>query len=235
MDFGGFVGDFDGQGLSFGLLQWNIGTASLQPMLRALERAAPREFDAVFGPDAPTVRRVFVTTASAQEPTAEQRQFAEAINASNRRDIIEPWRTYLQRLGQSPTFQKIQLQAVRDRLRHAANSARIFGLRSERALAFFFDTVTQHGNWWLKKKNRESLIARQRVQTERKLGRPLTEPELLAIIADVLAATVNPKWAGDVRARRMVIVNGRGDVHRSHYDLTAQFGLGDQPFSSSVL
>src|SRR5262245_35357675 len=30
----GLAGNFDGQGLSFGMLQWNIGTGSLQPLLR---------------------------------------------------------------------------------------------------------------------------------------------------------------------------------------------------------
>ncbi len=36
---GAVSGDFDGQGISLGVLQWNIGQGSLQPMVRAIGRA----------------------------------------------------------------------------------------------------------------------------------------------------------------------------------------------------
>ena len=34
--FCGISGDFDGQGISFGVLQWNFGQGSLQPLLREI-------------------------------------------------------------------------------------------------------------------------------------------------------------------------------------------------------
>lgn len=37
---GGLSGDFDGMGISLGALQWNIGSGSLQPLVRAVGRAA---------------------------------------------------------------------------------------------------------------------------------------------------------------------------------------------------
>ncbi len=37
--FAGLSGDFDGQGISFGVLQWNFGQGSLQPLLKALDGA----------------------------------------------------------------------------------------------------------------------------------------------------------------------------------------------------
>ncbi|HZT35291.1 MAG TPA: hypothetical protein VFA15_05200, partial [Nitrososphaera sp.] len=42
--FGTVAGDFDGQGLSFGLLQWNLGRCTLQPLLRAFQRTDPARF-----------------------------------------------------------------------------------------------------------------------------------------------------------------------------------------------
>jgi hypothetical protein len=37
---GGVTGDFDDMGISLGVLQWNIGMGSLQPMVRSIGRAA---------------------------------------------------------------------------------------------------------------------------------------------------------------------------------------------------
>ncbi|HEY4744406.1 MAG TPA: peptidoglycan-binding domain-containing protein, partial [Desulfuromonadaceae bacterium] len=34
--FAGLSGDFDGQGISFGVLQWNFGQGSLQPLLKRM-------------------------------------------------------------------------------------------------------------------------------------------------------------------------------------------------------
>lgn len=40
--WGGVTGDFDGMGLSSGVLQWNIGSNSLQPLVKAAGEAAVR-------------------------------------------------------------------------------------------------------------------------------------------------------------------------------------------------
>lgn len=37
---GGVSGDFDGMGISLGVLQWNIGSGSLQPLIKGMGRAA---------------------------------------------------------------------------------------------------------------------------------------------------------------------------------------------------
>lgn len=37
--FGGVTGDFDGMGISLGVLQWNIGSGSLQPLVKPLGEA----------------------------------------------------------------------------------------------------------------------------------------------------------------------------------------------------
>ena len=50
--FYGLSGNFDGQGLSFGLVNWTIGTGSLQPLLRDFAREARARWNATFGPDA---------------------------------------------------------------------------------------------------------------------------------------------------------------------------------------
>src|SRR5713226_9197492 len=46
--FAGLSGDFDGQGISFGVLQWNLGQGSLQPLLREMDHAQPEILKQIF-------------------------------------------------------------------------------------------------------------------------------------------------------------------------------------------
>src|SRR3989454_8043846 len=46
--FAGLSGDFDGQGISFGVLQWNLGQGSLQPLLRKIIKAEPEMVESIF-------------------------------------------------------------------------------------------------------------------------------------------------------------------------------------------
>ena len=46
---GGVSGDFDGMGISVGVLQWNIAMGSLQPLVKNLGRAAVVDTMPVFG------------------------------------------------------------------------------------------------------------------------------------------------------------------------------------------
>lgn len=38
-------GNFDGQGVSFGFLQWNLGRGTLQPLIKAMHEHDPVAFD----------------------------------------------------------------------------------------------------------------------------------------------------------------------------------------------
>lgn len=225
--FGGLTGNFDGQGLSFGLLQWNIGTGSLQPMLGEFARLHAQSFDSVFGPHAAQFRQVL------GQSREDQLRFARSINDA-RNNIIEPWKTYFGRLAQDPLFQQIQLRDARRRMDDAVNYARLLGLRTERALAVMFDNVTQNGSAWLRVKNRHALVQQLRVAREQQLGRGLTEREFLAVIANVVADTVLPRWRENVRRRRMTIVEGRGRVHGRDFDLEREFGLTDQAWEAAA-
>jgi hypothetical protein len=40
------------------MLQWNIGTGSLQPLLREFDRRLPNRVNAIFWQDAPTLRGI---------------------------------------------------------------------------------------------------------------------------------------------------------------------------------
>jgi hypothetical protein len=223
LGFGGLTGNFDGMGLSFGLMQWNIGSGSLQPLLNEFARDYPQRFEAVFGTDANAVHQML------RQPQADQLRWAQTINDS-RNQIVQRWAGHFQQLESDQAFQQIQLRHVRAAMDQAIGYARQLGLRSERGLALMFDNVTQNGPHWWGRQNRAVLTQQRRADFGRQNGRAPQERDLLAIIANVVADTVLPQYREDVRSRRMTIVNGRGRVHGDNYDLERQFGLTDQPW-----
>ncbi len=228
LGFERLAGNFDGQGISFGVMQWNIGSGTLQPLLLELARKHPDRFDAVFGPHAAPLRALLERGVK-----AEQLRWAVSIDAGGRA-VVEPWKTYFQRLGADPAFQAVQLRRIRTEMDQAIALARKYGLRTERGLAFMFDVVTQHGPGWDRVKGRGSEIERRRSEEERRRGGPLGERELLLLIAAVIAESVNPKWREVVRQRRLAIANGRGTYGRTPIDLDGTFGLSDVAWTAGA-
>lgn len=239
--FCGLSGNFDGQGLSFGLVNWTIGTGSLQPLLRDFAREQPRRWAAIFGPDAERFLRLILPKGAAA--AREQHRFAvEQMNAvqmaggRKRWAIKEPWRGYFQRLSEDPAFRQIQLRYVRHLMARAAYFCRLFKLRSEQAFAFMFDAVSSHGKWWLTKKiggvpKRRQLIEARLRPLQGALGSGLPEQQVLMVIADVLAETSSPRWAGKVRARKRWFVTGE---HPRSRELAGLRPRPDLPWSSSA-
>ncbi len=217
--FYGLSGNFDGQGLSFGLVNWTIGTGSLQPLLRVFATEHPQRWNAVFSSDAARFRALMTPEGDAARK--EQHRFAvKEMNASSVRNgkcvwsVREPWITYFKRLSEDAEFRKIQLRHVRPLLARAEYFCKYFTLKSEAAFAFMFDAVASHGQKWLTKnirgQRRRQLRLRERLEKLAKQhgeGR-IPEKEILLAIADVLGATSAPRWARKVRQRKRWFVTG---------------------------
>ena len=221
--FHGLTGNGDNQGLSFGLVNWTIGTGSLQPLLRAYATGHPARWDAVFGADAARFREVI--TPRGKAAVARQLRFArEEMNATsvNARGktvwyIRKPWSDYFKALGDDPVFRAIQIRFVRPIFDKAEAYCRKFGLTSERAFTFMFDAVSSHGGAWLDKVLGGTS---RRVRLERKLadqGKTLAtvgEGDLLLAIAEVLGATSKPEYAAKVRRRKRWFVLPDDELER---------------------
>jgi hypothetical protein len=233
-------GNFDGQGLSYGLVNWTIGTGSLQPLLRTFAREQPSRWAAIFGPDAVRFLQLILPNTAA----ALKAQLAFAVNEMNtvtvlrgrkRWAIRKPWSDYFLRLSEDSEFRKVQVRFVRDLLSRAAYFCRLFNLKSEAAFAFMFDAVSSHGKWWLTKKF--GTLEKRRLMIEEKL-RPLTsggaqppERDVLLIIADVLGATSAARWAEKVRVRKRWFVTGEHPRARELAKLRPRL---DTPWTSSA-
>jgi len=104
--FAGLSGNFDGQGISFGALQWNLGQGTLQPLLRQMDTQSPAVVDEIFGPRGPELRAMLAARRD------EQLAWAVSIQDRQRSVVIEPWRGLFKTLGRRGEFQVIQTAAA---------------------------------------------------------------------------------------------------------------------------
>lgn len=223
--FAGLSGDFDGQGISFGVLQWNFGQGSLQPLLAEMNRRHPKLVRDLLHEEYP------LFTAFLKATREEQLGWARSIQDPIRHTLFEPWRGLLKTLGRMPEFQEIQVAAADKLYQSAKKLGKQYGLWSERAAALMFDILVQNGSI-------SSLVRAQILRDFEKIDPGLmkedgvlldeetVEVARMTVIANRRAEAANPRWIEDVRARKLCIAQGRGKVHGTEYDLEGQYGIG---------
>lgn len=238
--FGGLTANVDGQGLSFGLMNWTIKAGSLIPLLQAFIRKNADRYKAIFGRDADAFSQmVFATkrdpkTGNVERDVAAQMTFVRRkMNDAAQRRIVEPWATYFRGLENAPEFRSLEVAAARQGLVHAKRWFDRFGFKTERGFVFMFDLVSSHGPWWLNAPKfagaREKMLAQRTAEKQKQLGRAPNERETMEIIANFIADLSLPRWRNDVRVRKLWFVRGRGKVHGDDYDLAKDFGVTDGP------
>ncbi len=218
--FAGLAGDFDGQGMSFGALQWNLGQGTLQPLLQQMDRLHLDIFQNVFHEHAPVLRAMLGS------PRDEQLAWARSIQDPRRHALVEPWSGLFKTLGRREEFQAIEVESASRFYQDALVMVKTYGLRSERGLALMFDIRVQNGSIG-------DVVRAQIQQDFARLDRSgdgdAEEVARLRIIANRRAEGASPQWVEDVRARKLTIANGEGTVHGRYFNLDGQFGIGLKP------
>jgi hypothetical protein len=215
--FAGLSGDFDDQGISFGVLQWNIGQGSLQPLLTQMNQNHPDLLGQVFGPNYSAL------VAMLGESRDEQLVWARSIQDPMRHVLFEPWQGQFKTLGRLQEFQDIEAQSAAGIFQLALGLCNEFGVSSQRAAALLFDIKVQSGG--IKSWVKPQILSDFGQLDQSGAGDVPLEVARLRIIATRSAASANPKWVADVQNRKLTIANGEGTVHGNHYDLEAQYGI----------
>ncbi len=133
LNYGAQNRNWDGAGLSYGVLQWTQHSGNLGKLLAAMAKADPDAFHRIFGEHSAELLRV---TAAA------------SLSAVGGAFLWrEPWTSRFKAAGQHPAFQQVQLQMALtgEHWQGAAKAAGILGVHTERSYALFFDTATQQG------------------------------------------------------------------------------------------
>lgn len=217
--FAGLSGDFDGQGISFGVLQWNLGQGSLQPLLDEMNRKHAPLLRALFHDRYPLL--ISLLTSGREE----QLSWARSIQDPVRHTVFEPWRGLFKSLGRIWEFQEIEVRHAGKLFQSAQKLSKQYHLASERAVALMFDILVQNGSI---SSIVRAQILRDYEQIDPGLDPAGAEVARMTIVANRRAEAANPRWIEDVRARKLCIARGGGKVHGTEIDLESQYGIGLQ-------
>ncbi|MEQ1821089.1 MAG: peptidoglycan-binding domain-containing protein [Fimbriimonadaceae bacterium] len=212
--FAGLSGNFDGMGISFGVLQWNLGQGSLQPLIQEMDNKHRSILKGAFSANYAELIQ------SVKLPKSEGVAWSKTIQ-SNKFVVNEPWRSQFKTLGRTNEYQAIQTDHADANFRKALDWCKDYGLWSQRAVALMFDIRTQNGS--IKPATKDLIMADFAAlpampEAEREVAR-------MRIVANRRAEASNPVWIEDVRKRKLTIANGTGTVHGQQYDLATTYGI----------
>ena len=196
--------DFDGQGLSFGALQWNIGQDTLQHLFRDIIQRDPANAQILFGSNWDAFKKFILTPV----PTSVQLDYVKGwqyTDAKGRLQVAPEWRQILYKIGTSQAGINAQVYSAEKKyFSKALSLAQRLDLTTERGIALCFDTCVQQGT--LKSTGLEKYDATG-------FGPNSRDEDRMPLVAHLCSEQANPRWAKDVLARRMTIANGHGIAH----------------------
>ncbi len=183
-EFGCRVSEVDG--ISMGMIQWNLAAGTLQAMLTKFERQTGRlrEF---FGADTEKLKNLI-----ALPPR-------DAVRQASAEKLCFRWSSTLLRLCSDPDYCRLQIEDVSGRITTCVAITRRLGLRTIRGLSMIFDVHTGDG---LGRKKEQAFMARIRGLS--------SEQEKLIAIANEAANRAGNKLKEERQHRRMLIAVGTG-------------------------
>lgn len=201
LDYEALAGNFDGQGMSFGVIQWNFGQGTLGPVLLEMRAADQAKFDGCFGTNMNF--QALINSLNAANISA-QMSWASGVIANNN----SGWKSAFKKIGEVEAFQKIQLN-------HAAkyndNVTSCIKLMRElapqlmvkiqlRTYCALYDLCVQQNN--LSK-------AEELIRTEFPTANITTQKELLIFVCKKRAEKATTAYRADAFSRRMGIIQGK--------------------------
>jgi hypothetical protein len=214
--FTGLAGDFDGEGISFGVLQWNIGQGTLQPLFAQMLRDHPQIMTQIFQDNLAHFTSMLSLSREGQLA------WWASVQSPDKAELFEPWKGYLLTLGRTSSYQQIQMDHSEQIYSDALALAQEFDLHTERSVALMFDTLVQNGGIDSAMKTLIeadfATITRSEVDFNGEVAR-------MRAIANRVAESSRAEYIEDVRARKLVIANGAGSVHGRDFDLSSQYGI----------
>ncbi len=200
------TGNFDKAGLSFGPIQCNLKSGTLQELFRRMR-----------GEDEPRLRRCFGNDDDYMAfwrvldgSRAKAVDWSDGLSTGRqKRGFSQPWKGYLQAVGREPVFRDVMLRYAYDKYGKLLMSALSFlrgvspiAITNLRCLAALYDMGVQQGSL-----SKAYNAIRRRVATEQ----PADQFELTRIAIEERAKKASPAWRADCMSRRLSILE-RGPV-----------------------
>jgi hypothetical protein len=194
------TGNFDGAGLSFGPLQVNLGTGTLQALFRRFAARDEATLRACFGALWDEWQRMLRLPSRAA-----QVRWADALSRGPRKAAFDPaWTKALQAVGRQPVFRAEWLRYAYDTYGRKLvvalawlKGVRPIPIRNFRCLAALYDLCVQQGSL-----DKAHAAIRRRIEREN----PQDEFALTRIAVEERGRTANAQWRADCISRRLCIL-----------------------------
>lgn len=203
------AGNYDGQILSVGALQWNVGQGTLFPLIVRSWELDPDGFRKIFGASTDLI----VSAAR----RGDRQVFLDMLDGKL---VKRDWKLRWQRWGTH--FQELQRTfGAEPYHKKALGIVEAFKFKSTRAYAWAFDLAVQNGGMGRIMQTALRAIEALRSGSEREKLQHLTELRGRLVREEFRRAYMN---------RKLAIVNGHGRVNGVWVDVDRMFGLSDEPW-----
>ncbi|WP_068713694.1 hypothetical protein [Vibrio tritonius] len=192
------AGNFDGAGMSWGIIQYNFGQNTLGPLLRKMKLKDLEQFNGCFDKEEDLASLNKVLNSSITE------QINWAIDMQNNKR--ERWVKIFNNLSEVELFNRLQLEGI-EKYSDSAISA-IEWMRDQLPKLFervelvtfvaLFDLSVQQGSI-----NKSKQVIMERI-SERE---PKTQKEFLEIVVSERGKSASTRWRADCLSRRLSILN----------------------------
>jgi hypothetical protein len=214
---GWLAGDFDGQIISWGALQWNLGQGTLQGVLRRIYQLDPVGTQLAMG----------TSYCAALKTDQDLERFARAEILNGGKEPGKSWSEKFSKLSRLEAAAQAMAEAAQPYLNGAEKLAKACRIDSERGLALCFDIATQNGaprNTHIFEYKRDLEEFKVKYHVKRRWYEIL-EWQRLKVLAVAVADLANPRWRQDVLDRKLTVALGKGVVHGQNYDIEKDFGI----------
>src|SRR6266852_1715276 len=219
--FKGAVGNFDGAGVTFGIIGFTAKDGELGRWVADAKRAAPPILPRCFGNLGIALEEGLGAASAADRVT-----FGTSISTGTRMyNLQEQWRQAFERFGSEPMVKRIQLARAFDV--YWSKAKEIFArydLADAQDAALAYDIAVQNGG--VKPSADEEI--------RRRIAGVTNPQDKRTIIAEEVRDVAAARWQGDVFSRKSAIATGSGVVHSARYEISA-WGLDGRAVSASDL
>jgi hypothetical protein len=213
------VGNFDGAGLTWGIIGFTLQHSELQKILTEVQQNHPALLAQAFG----NLKDELLSML--RQSRSEQLDWADSISIGSRKYRVEQsWEQAFAALGASPEVQAIQLQRVNKYWDIALRDVGRFALETEMGIALCFDIAVQNGGI-------DFATEERRIKRWGDDNPGASERDRCIRIADVVAENSRPQYVEDVRQRKRTVATGEGQVHGARY-ATRDWGIAEDPWRS---
>jgi len=197
------VGNFDGAGLTWGIIGFTLKHGEIQVIVNEIAARAPQLLGAAFGDKAEELLTVLRTLDG-----ADLMDWADSVSdGARKQSVAAPWRQGFAALGDEPLVREIQRRRARVKyFDQAVSTASRLGLANERGVALCFDIQVQNGGV----KAGDEIAYKEEVSKRNGPATPVARRELLARL---VGRSARKKFKRDVLARKSAIATGEGVAH----------------------